>query len=82
MTQGGKVCAVSKGSAVITATSKDGSGKYGSCNVTVVSEGQLCTQYSGLESDHNYANNTTKIWKYVYSGAKTLDITFDSRTKC
>lgn len=80
VTQGGKVCAVSKGSAVITATSKDGSGKYGSCNVTVVSEGQLCTQYSGLESDHNYANNTNKVWKYVYSGAKTLDITFDSRT--
>ena len=48
--------------------------------MTVVSEGQLCTQYSGLESDHNYANNTNKVWKYVYSGAKTLDITFDSRT--
>ena len=80
VTQKGKVCAVSKGTAAITATAKDGSGKYGSCNVTVVSEGQLCTQYSGLESDHNYANNTNKVWKYVYSGAKTLDITFDSRT--
>jgi DNA-binding protein len=47
----------------------------------VVSEGQICTNYSGLESEHNYANNTNKIWKYTYAGAKTLDITFDSQTK-
>lgn len=80
VSQSGKVTPVSKGTATITATAKDGSSKYGNCKVTVTSEGQLCTQYSDLESAHNYENNTNKIWKYVYSGAKTLDVTFDSRT--
>ena len=80
VTQNGKVIPLSKGTAVVTVTAKDGSGKKAQCNITVISEGTLCTQYSQLESTHNYDNNTNKIWKYVYSGAKTLEITFDNRT--
>ena len=80
VSQTGMVTPLSRGNAIITAAARDGSGKYGSCNVTVTSEGVLCTRYNELESDHNYANNTNKIWKYVHSGAKTLDITFDSMT--
>ena len=80
VSQNGKVTPLSKGNAVITVKAKDGSGKTAQCNITVISEGVHCTQYNQLESAHNYDNNTNKIWKYVYSGAKTLDITFDKRT--
>lgn len=80
VSQNGKVTPLSKGTAVITVKAKDGSGKTAQCNITVISEGVHCTQYNQLESTHNYDNNTNKIWKYVYSGAKTLDITFDKRT--
>ncbi len=80
VSQTGKVTPLSKGTADITVTAKDGSGRTAKCTVTVTSEGQLCTQYSQLESAHNYANNTNKVWKYTYSGAKTLEVTFDSKT--
>ncbi|MDE7207379.1 MAG: Ig-like domain-containing protein, partial [Lachnospiraceae bacterium] len=80
VSQTGKVTPLSKGTATITVTAKDGSGRYARCTVTVTSEGQLCTQYSQLESPHNYGNNTNKVWKYVYSGAKALEITFDEKT--
>ena len=80
VSQNGKVTPLSKGVAVITVKAKDGSNRTAQCNVTVISEGTNCTQYSQLESVHNYDNNTNKIWKYIYSGAKTLDITFDNRT--
>ena len=80
ISQTGLVTPVSKGTAVITAKAKDGSGKYGSCEITVMSDGQLCTKYIDLESEHNYANNMNKVWKYQYSGAKTLDVTFDEQT--
>ncbi|MDE7479486.1 MAG: leucine-rich repeat protein, partial [Lachnospiraceae bacterium] len=80
VSQTGKVTSISKGTAVITVTARDGSGKYGTCNVTVTSDGERCTKYSQLESDHNYADNTNKIWMYRYDGAKTLDVTFDDQT--
>ena len=80
ISQTGLVTPVSKGTAVITAKAKDGSGKYGSCEITVMSDGQLCTKYIDLESEHNYANNMNKVWKYQYSGAKTLDVIFDEQT--
>lgn len=80
VSQDGKVTPLSKGTAVITVTAKDGSARCDKCTVTVTSEGQLCTQCSELESAHNYANNTNKIWNYEHSGAKTLAITFDSKT--
>lgn len=80
VTQEGNVVAVSKGSTVVKAAAKDGSGRAADCNVTVKSDGQLCTAYSELESRHDYENNTNKIWKYVQAGAASLEITFDERT--
>ena len=35
---------------------------------------------SGLESAHNYANNTSKTWTISSVGAKSITLTFDSRT--
>ena len=35
---------------------------------------------SGLESAHNYANNTSKTWTISSAGAKSITLTFDSRT--
>ena len=35
---------------------------------------------SGLESDHNYSNDTNKEWVVSSPGAKSIQLTFDSRT--
>lgn len=80
VTQNGKVVPVSKGTATIKVSAKDGSGRYANCTVTVVSDGQLCSSANELESEHNYANNVNKVWKYTHEGAKTLDVTFDGQT--
>ena len=76
----GKVTALKKGNAVITATANDGSGVTGNCNVTVTSTIYHCDIVDELESRHNYENNCKDIWIYTLEGTSQLKITFDDRT--
>ena len=76
----GLVTAIAKGSATIRAEAKDGSGVYGSCNVTVVNNGYICSDVSELESEHNYGLNCSDFWLFTKAGAKQLSVTFDENT--
>ena len=78
--QSGKVTALKKGGATITATAKDGSGCSRSCAVIVVNDVVTATNVSQLESLHPYTNNCQDAWVYSISGASSLVLTFDSRT--
>ena len=77
----GKVTAVGKGSAVISATTKDGSNITRTCNVTVTGAIYNCKDVSELESKHNYDVNCTDSWVYTVNGASKLILTFDERTE-
>jgi len=76
----GLVTAIAKGTAVITATAKDGSEVYKSCNITVTNDAYICENYTELESAHNYPNNFSDSWIYSQSGASSLTLVFDERT--
>lgn len=75
----GVVKAVAEGTANIKAASEDNDGVYKICKVTV-HQVLTCSNYSELQSAHNYADNTSRIWKYTSSGAESLDVTFDEQT--
>jgi len=76
----GLVTAISKGTAVITATAKDGSGVSRSCNITVTNNAYICGDYTELESAHNYPDYFSDSWVYSQPGASSLTLTFDGRT--
>ena len=76
----GLVQAKEKGTAVITAKSKDGSEVSRSCKVTVKNTAYVVTDISKLESTHNYENNCSDFWVYTKTGASALNITFNSKT--
>ena len=79
--QKGMVKAVSKGTATITATAKDGSNVSRSCIVTVRNNIYNITDISKMESSHPYENNCTDEWIYTEKDAKSLEVTFDSKTE-
>ena len=60
----GKVKAVATGTAIITATAKDGSGKSASCTVTV--ESAIKAGYVNYGIDLNGNGDTTDDWKIFY----------------
>lgn len=76
----GVVTAHSKGNAVITVASQDGSNISKTCSVTVSNNVYIVSDVSGLESPHNYANDCSDFWIYTDKNAENLDVTFDSRT--
>ncbi|HJJ00621.1 MAG TPA: leucine-rich repeat protein [Coriobacteriaceae bacterium] len=78
--QSGKVTALKKGSATITATAKDGSGRSRSCEVTVINNVVTATAVSQLESSHPYSNDSQDAWVYSIPGASSLVLQFDGRT--
>ena len=76
----GLVTAHSKGNAVITVASQDGSNISKTCSVTVSNNVYIVSDVSGLESPHNYANDCSDFWIYTDKNAENLEVTFDSRT--
>ena len=76
----GKVTALKKGNAVITAAALDGSGKTATCNVTVLNTIYQASSVEELESVHNYETNCSDYWTYTLKGAENLKVTFDERT--
>ncbi len=77
----GLVEAKKKGTATITVTAQDGSNRKDTCTIYVQSDGHICKTVSEMESVHPYKNNTNEFWQYSVKNAKTLDITFDTRTE-
>ena len=77
----GLVEAKKKGTATITVTAQDGSNRKDTCTIYVQSDGHICKAVSEMESVHPYKNNTNEFWQYSVKNAKTLDITFDTRTE-
>ena len=78
--QTGLATAKAKGTATIKASALDGSGKYGTCTLTVTGETFAAQDVSELASSHPYANSCTDKWTYAVEGADSLDITFDEQT--
>ncbi len=60
----GKITAVAEGTATITATAKDGSGKSASCTVTV--ESTIKAEYVNYPIDLNGDGDTTNDWMLFY----------------
>ena len=77
----GLVEAKKKGTATITVTAQDGSNRKDTCTIYVQSDGHICKAVNEMESVHPYKNNTNEFWQYSVKNAKTLDITFDTRTE-
>ncbi|MCM1186910.1 MAG: leucine-rich repeat protein [Lachnoclostridium sp.] len=77
----GKVTALRKGNAVITATAQDGSGISKSCSLTVTNTIHKCNEVAAMESPHNYENNCSDVWIYTLAGANKIAVTFDARTE-
>ena len=60
---------------------KEGYDFFGwSTDATSEEVGEKSLSVSGLESDHNYSNSMSKTWTISCSGAKSIKLTFDSRT--
>ena len=78
--ENGKVTALAKGTATITAAATDESGVTASCSVTVTNTAHVVTDPDQLESPHNYPLNCTDFWLYTAPGARALSVTFDQRT--
>ena len=76
----GFVTAIAKGTATISATANDGSGKSGSCKVTVQRDVIKCASWGELESEHKYTSNSDLMWRYTLEGAEKLFVTFDAQT--
>ena len=75
----GFVTAHNKGTATITAKTVDGSGKSGSCKITV--NGIAAYSATQLESLHNYVSNSNELWVLKAEGATYIEVTFDNRTE-
>lgn len=80
----GLVRALSKGTAEITAKVPDEEKEISAtCKVTVTSTGHLAETVDDLESDHDYAVDTTEIWLYTSPDEEEPDelgVTFDAQT--
>lgn len=85
----GYVEAVNAGTATITVRTSNG--KSASCRVTVNPYGDVynissnaaivnVTDWSKLESDHDYIDNMSKLWVYKVDGAKSIKIHFDNKS--
>ena len=81
VSESGLVTALTKGTAVITASAVDGSGVSRSCTVTVTNSAVICQSVEELESEHNYPNNLSDFWVYSVENADNLELTFDERTE-
>ena len=81
VSQNGKVTAIGKGTAVITAAAQDGSGITADCTIEVSGNGYICMTPEELESGHNYPVNCNDSWIYTVNGAESLYVTFDERTE-
>jgi hypothetical protein len=79
--QNGKIDAIGKGKATITATAEDGSGVKKECTVNVINNSYMVTEVSEMESSHPYTNNCKDIWVYSIKGANALEIIFDEKTE-
>ncbi|MCM1102062.1 MAG: leucine-rich repeat protein [Clostridium sp.] len=77
----GKVTALQKGTAVITATANDGSNVSKSCTITVTNTVHNCVTATAMESPHNYENDCSDLWTYTLPGASQIAVTFDERTE-
>ena len=78
--ENGLVTALKKGTAVITAKAKDGSGVEKSCSVTVLNNLTVCNTVEQLQSPHPYEINCSDIWQYSIPGASQLKVTFSADT--
>ena len=78
--ENGKILAINKGKARIYAEAVDGSGENDWVDVEVENDGEIVKDLSKFESDHNYSNNTDKIWCYKNEFANGIKITFSSKT--
>ena len=67
----GKITAVSAGTATITATAKDGSGKSASCTVTVSEKSNM--EYVKYPIDLNGDGDTTNDWALFYKADGNAD---------
>ena len=79
--ENGKVTALAKGTAVITAAATDESGITASCSVTVTNTAHVVTDVTKLESAHNYPDGFSDFWLYTVPDAQELHVTFDPRTE-
>ena len=78
--ENGLVTALKKGTAVITAKARDGSGVEKSCSVTVLNNLTVCNTVEQLQSPHPYEINCSDIWQYSILGASQLKVTFSADT--
>lgn len=76
----GLVTAYQKGTATITASATDGSGKTATCKITVSNNAHIAYTASQLESAHPYANSCTDVWILTAENATYMEVTFDART--
>lgn len=77
----GLVTAYQKGTATITASATDGSGKTATCKITVSNNAHIAYTASQLESPHPYANSCTDVWVLTAENATYVEVTFDARTE-
>lgn len=77
----GLVTAYQKGTATITASATDGSGKTATCKITVSNNAHIAYTASQLESPHPYANSCTDVWVLTAENATYIEVTFDARTE-
>ena len=76
----GKITAISKGVATITAKAKGVNDVYDTCVVTVKGT-NIVSNVQDMKSQHPYDNNADEQWTYTKKGAKKLSITFSSETE-
>ena len=78
--ENGVVTALKKGSAKITAMSKDGNGASRSCTVTVLNNLIVAATVDELQSPHPYETNCSDFWVYSIPNANSLSVTFSAET--
>lgn len=75
----GTVTAVAAGKADIIATSDDNNSLTAKCTVTV-RDVTVAESAQDIQSEHPYAVNSDKTWKYTLPGASELNVTFSAET--
>ncbi|MDD6202575.1 MAG: leucine-rich repeat protein, partial [Lachnospiraceae bacterium] len=80
VSEDGTVLGKKKGTTKVRATSCDNTEKYAEATVNVTSTVNVVNTIEELQSEHKYQNNTDETWVYTVTGAKGLDVTFDSQT--
>lgn len=78
--QNGVIRAISKGKVKIYATAADGCGASDYVTLTVTTDGEIVTDTTKFESEHNYANDSDKMWFYKNPYADGIKVTFNSKT--